>query len=523
MRSRAPSEVQTSSKEQASRQVPAPRSDAGGSRTPAHSPLAAGTRLTAVNTGKVVRYLSRALGRGGGTTLPGKVATRIDHNLVESLAQSIPNGCVLVTGTNGKTTSTRILAGAARASGLDVITNPEGSNLLTGIATSLLARANPLGSLDVSPSAIGVFEVDEGAFPSAIEALHPRIVVITNLFRDQLDRYFEVDFVSRLWQNALRNLPASTTVVLNADDPQVAYLGKDLEAKVVYFGLEDRQWGHSGLEHAADSRRCPQCGHDLLYELSFYAHLGHYACPGCGWRRPSPRFSAWKVELQGLDGSQSQLSTPGGDRLLQVPLAGLYNACNAFAAAAAASCLGVDLDLVQAAAHGTDGAFGRLEHVKVGDKEAVLVLVKNPSGFNESLRLVLGQASQEHLLIGLNDNGPDGRDVSWIWDVDFERCAGHVAALTICGQRANDMALRFKYAGLGDLLGEQAGAAEYSGPLTEDVPASFFAAIDQVPPGRTLYVLASYTALWSLRRELVRRGHLRPFWRQVQVEGSPAL
>ena len=225
----------------AASRVPAPRGVASSPNGLAN-PSAAGARFIAVNTGKVVRYLSRTLGRGGGTTLPGKVATRIDHHLVESLAQSIPNGCILVTGTNGKTTSTRILAGAARASGLDVITNPEGSNLLSGIATSLLARANALGSLDASPSAIGVFEVDEGAFPGAIEALKPRIVVITNLFRDQLDRYFEVDFVSRLWQNALRKLPASTTVVLNADDPQVAYLGEDLEAKVVYFGLEDRQW-----------------------------------------------------------------------------------------------------------------------------------------------------------------------------------------------------------------------------------------------------------------------------------------
>jgi lipid II isoglutaminyl synthase (glutamine-hydrolysing) len=481
-----------------------------------------GTRLAAVNVGKAVRYLSRTFARGGGTALPGRVATRIDPDLIATLGGNIPNGCALVTGTNGKTTSTRILAGAARAAGLDVVTNPEGSNLLSGIATALLARADRHGNLAVPGSAIGIFEVDEGALPAAIEALRPRLLVITNLFRDQLDRYFEVDFLARLWERALRSLPASTTVVLNADDPQVAYLGEDLAAKVVYFGLEDRQWGHPGLEHAADSRRCPRCGVDLLYELSFYAHLGHYACQGCGWRRPDPRFAAWKVELHGVEGSQSQVTTPAGDRLLQLPLAGLYNACNALAAAAAASCLGIEPDLVQAAAQHACGIFGRLEQVSMGDRQAVLVLVKNPSGFNESLRLVLSGKGKQRLLFGLNDNGPDGRDVSWIWDVDFELCRDEVASLMVCGRRSNELTLRLKYAGLGDLIEDLAVNAPSAQPSGSDIASAFFEAIDATPPGQTLYVLASYTALWALRRELVRLGHLSPFWQQAEAEGSAA-
>jgi lipid II isoglutaminyl synthase (glutamine-hydrolysing) len=479
-----------------------------------------GTRLAAVGVGKALRHLSRSLGRGGGTTLPGRVATRINPALVASLAAQIPNGCALVTGTNGKTTSTRILAGAARVAGLEVITNPEGSNLLSGIATALLARTDARGNLAAPRGAIGIFEVDEGALPAAIEALSPRLILITNLFRDQLDRYFEVDFVARLWRRALQTLPASTTVVLNADDPQVAHLGEGLAAKVVYFGLEDRQWGHAGLEHAADSRRCPGCGCDLLYELSFYAHLGHYACPGCGWRRPDPRFAAWKVELQGVEGSQSQVTTPAGDRLIQLPLAGLYNTCNGLAAAAAAACLGVEPDLVQAAAQGACGAFGRLERVEIGDRQAVLVLVKNPSGFNESLRLVLSEDGKQRLLLGLNDNGPDGRDVSWIWDVDFERCRGQVASLVVCGRRASDLALRLKHAGLDDVIEDLPASAAVAQPAGKDVASAFFDAIGRTPPGQTLYVLASYTALWSLRRELVRLGHLSPFWQQASAEGS---
>lgn len=459
--------------------------------------------------------MSRALGRGGGTTLPGHVADRIDPGLIAGLARALPNGCVLVTGTNGKTTTTRIMAGAARAAGLEVITNPEGSNMLSGIATSLLVRTNSLGALEVPDSAIGIFEVDEGALPGAIETLSPRLVVITNLFRDQLDRYFEVDFIAHLWQRALSALGPSTTVVLNADDPQVAYLGEGIAARVMYFGLEDRQWARAVLEHTADSRRCPHCSHDLVYEMSFYAHLGHYACKECGWRRPDPRFAAWKVQLQGIEGSESQTSTPAGDRTLRLPLPGLYNACNALAAAAASSCLGVDPDLVQVAAQGTVCAFGRFERISVEGKNAVLLLVKNPTGFNESLRLVLAVGGLRYLLLGLNSNSPDGRDVSWIWDVEFEACAGRLEYLAVSGQRANDLALRLKYAGVADSSGGP-DASALSSPEGEDIVRTFFAAIEQTPERETLYVLASYTALWTLRRELVQRGYLAPFFQQVE-------
>jgi lipid II isoglutaminyl synthase (glutamine-hydrolysing) len=455
--------------------------------------------------------------------LPGHLAERIDPGLVHDLGQAIPNGSVLVTGTNGKTTTTRILAGALRSAGLEVITNPEGSNLLSGIATALLLRTDGRGRLAVSPSAIGVFEVDEGAFRPAVAALSPRLVVITNLFRDQLDRYFEVDFVAQLWRRALQELPATTTIVLNADDPQVAYLGEDLAAKVLYFGLADPQWARPGLEHAADSRRCPKCGRDLVYGLSFYAHLGHYACNQCGWRRPDPRFAAWNVELQGLAGSRSRLATPAGDRTFHLPLGGLYNACNALAASAGASCLGVDMDLVQAAAQGAVGAFGRLERVRVGDKQACVLLVKNPSGFNEGLRLVLSQDGPRWLLAGLNDGGPDGRDVSWIWDVDFEMCRGRIALMAVSGQRARDLALRLKYGGLLDPgPGPVAAAPPMPLLVEEDMVRAFFAAIERTPPAETLYVLTTYTAMWTLRRELVRRGYLAPFWRQARSEETAA-
>jgi UDP-N-acetylmuramyl tripeptide synthase len=347
--------------------------------------------------------------------------------------------------------------------------------------------------------------------------------------------------------------------VLNADDPQVAHLGEQVASKVLYFGIDDKTWAR-GLEHAADSRRCPRCGSDLLYEVSFYAHLGHYACGQCGWRRPNPRFSAWRISLDGLSGSRLSVTTPAGDRTFEVPLAGLYNACNTLSAAAAAASLGVDLQLVQESVSEVSGAFGRLERFTVGDRQACLILVKNPSGFNEGLRLVLGEDGRReevrpqetgpddgapretgpdegaphetehgegrleegprHLLLAVNDNGPDGRDVSWIWDVDFELCRGRAGLLVVAGQRARDVALRLRYARVGGDDDPTAGAPRVPVQVEEDVVRAFWMAIGQTPPGQTLYVLISYTAMWTLRRALVRRGYLVPFFEQVAVKGA---
>lgn len=295
-----------------------------------------------VSAGKSVRDLSRALGRGGGTAPGGRVAPKIDPGVIRGLAAGLGCGCALVTGTKGKTATTRILAGAARSAGQPVVTNTEGSNLLPGIAASLVVSSGRGGVLRPQNAAIGVFEVDQGALPVAIDALRPRLVLITNLFGSQLDRHFEVGFITRLWEPALRGLAPNAFVVLNADDPAVAYLGHDLPAEVLGFGLDDRQWARPGLGRVADSRRCPRCGRDLRYELSFYAHLGHYACKHCGWRRPDPRFAARRVDLGGTEGGRCQVSTPAGDRTLALPLPGLRNACNVLAAAAGASCLGVE-------------------------------------------------------------------------------------------------------------------------------------------------------------------------------------
>ena len=478
-------------------------------------------RIAAVNLGKQTRWLTRALGRGGGTSLPGLLAERIDPGLVASLSADLPHGCVLVTGTNGKTTTTRILADAAQRFGWNVLSNREGSNLSRGVATVLLQHVDRMGRLRVPPETLGLFEIDEGALPTAITSLRPRLVVFTNLFRDQLDRYFELDFVAHLWREALPKLPSYSTLVLNADDPQIAYLGEGVQAGVTYYGLDDVRHAHEGLEHAADSRRCPRCQVDLLYERTFYAHLGHYACGNCGWRRPPARVSGWRLELSSFEGAELEASTPCGNRLFHVPMAGLYNVYNALAAAAGALALGIDPAVVEQSVAAARPPFGRLERFEIRGRQVWLVLVKNPTGYNQALRLVLGDEDREvdTLLLALNDNGPDGRDVSWIWDVDFERVAERPPRrITLSGTRAYDLALRLKYAGVSD---GGNGEGEPSLTLEQDVVRAFWSAIDRTPPGGTLYMLPTYTAMWALRERLAREGHLPLFWQHDQATVAP--
>jgi lipid II isoglutaminyl synthase (glutamine-hydrolysing) len=475
--------------------------------SPTQQPKVRLRRALAVDAGKATRWLSRRLGKGGGTNYPGLITQRIDPSALRELAASVPNGCVFVTGTNGKTTTTRILTDAIRRSGLEPLTNREGSNMTPGVATTLLSESDAFGTLRVGERAIGIFEIDEGHLLPAIKAVQPRLVLFTNLLRDQLDRYFEIDWTAHLWREALAALPENSTVVLNADDPQVAYLGDDLPNPVLYYGIEDSRHALPELEHISDSRRCLRCSADLQYSDVFYAHLGHYSCPVCGWTRPNPRVSAWRIDLDGIDGSRIDTVTPTGAVELELPLGGLFNAYNAVAATAASSALGVGSSSVTEAVGSARPAFGRLERFVIDGKSACLALVKNPSGYNEVLRLLLAGERTNGLLLALNDDGPDGRDVSWIWDVDLERLRERARFVICSGRRAQDLALRLKYA-------ELSRATPPPEVLVEpDVNAAFELGLAKVLNDETLCVLPTYTAMWELRETLAKSGHLEAFWK----------
>jgi UDP-N-acetylmuramyl tripeptide synthase len=442
--------------------------------------------------------LSRRLGRGGGTSLPGKVLLRLRPEAVAELGASLPHGVTLISATNGKTTTARLVASCAREAGWDLAANPSGANLLSGVATALLdARARR------PPPEAGLFEVDEAALPEAARQLRPRVLVLMNLFRDQLDRYGELETIAARWAGMVAGLPPGATPVLNADDPAIAELA-DGRPGALTFGIEDPSAALPALPHAADSTRCRACAAPLRYSMVTLGHLGHWRCEGCGAARPLPDVRAERVELRGVHGAALTIRTPDGPIEAEVGLPGVHNAYNVTAAVAAALAMGIPRAAIAPGLERSPAAFGRGERVRLGGRELVLLLAKNPTGTNETVRTVLLDPGDPHLLLALNDRTADGHDVSWIWDVDYEPLLERAAAITVTGDRAYDLALRVRYAG--------AGADRMT--VVPDPEAALDAAVAATPAGGTLYVLPTYTAMLGLRETLVRRGAAEAFWRE---------
>ncbi len=458
----------------------------------------------AVATGRATGSLTRRLGVGGGTSLPGLLARALDPRLTSHLSAQLRGGSVVVTGTNGKTTTSGLIASVLRECGLRVWRNREGSNLARGITAALMKHATFGGQLRERGDAAFVFEVDEAAFGRVVTEVQPEIVTVTNLFRDQLDRYGEVDSVAERWRESLQSLPEGVTLVLNADDAAVAALADGHRGPIVYFGVEDAPGvdEHPERVQVIDTRTCPRCRTALEFSRRFYSHVGHWACPGCGFSRPTPSVSASAVSFAGLDGSRFTLRTAAGATSVDLALPGLYNVYNALAGAA----VGTTRELAPAAIATALGrftpAFGRAERIQIEDHTVHLLLAKNPTGLNEVLRALTATATSKSMLLILNDRAADGEDVSWIWDADFEQVAGIAASVVASGTRAYDLALRLKYAG--------APVAK----VTTDIAAALTAALEVTPVGEPLYVVPTYTAMLAVRGEIERRGYAPRYWEQ---------
>lgn len=450
----------------------------------------------AVLAGKGAAFVSRGLGRGGGTALPGLVAERVDPSIVSDLGRKLGRGRVLVTGTNGKTTTSRILAQTLEEAGWPYLHNREGSNLMRGIASSLIAAARPTGRIANADALLGLFETDEATLPAASAALAPRALAFTNLFRDQLDRYGEVDTVAAFWRQALAAAPKDATLVLNADDPSVAELAIDWPGPVHWFGLDDAAFATTS-GGAFDARWCRLCGGSFVYERRYFAHIGYWRCAGtCGRSRPAPDTSATDVRLT-LD--SASFTVPGLGPV-SMPLTGAYNVYNALAAVALARVLGVPAPAMVSGLANVRAAFGRQEVVELEGRRLRLMLCKNPAGANQVLRLLAMVAPAEagaSLFVAplLNDRFADGQDVSWIWDVDYEQLAGRVKLCWVAGDRAEDLALRLKYAGW-----------PAPGMVTHDMAGLVDAILAGTAPGDDVMLIPTYTAMLALRAELGRRG-----------------
>jgi UDP-N-acetylmuramyl tripeptide synthase len=490
-------------------------------------------RTAAVWAGKATGTLSRLTRRGGGTTLPGDVARAIDPDVLRKLSKDLKFGSVVITGTNGKTTTARLISYLLEGAGHRVVSNRAGANLIFGVTAAALDGADASGRLTAD---WGVFEIDEASLPKAIDEIQPKAAIVLNLFRDQLDRYGELESIAKKIEGALARMPEGGKALLNADDPRVAEIGLNLADPPLWFGLDDTSVAARELPHAADARTCPRCGASLIFDAVYVGHDGVYRCPNHDFARPIPDITATNIELDGFDNiamtvgrgmresyppankkgthavnaniqetrdprdAEADAPTATTTHRLALPLGGLYNCYNVLAAYTAALTIGLDPDYIARRLHDFKAAFGRQERLEFRGRHLNLVLSKNPAGFNETLRTAVDLAKGRNFLIALNDRKADGTDVSWIWDVDFERLQQKAHALIPAGNRAHDLAVRFKYAGL------DAAKPEI------DPGKALDALVKATPEGETAHLLCTYTAMLDLRAELVRRGWAKPYW-----------
>jgi UDP-N-acetylmuramyl tripeptide synthase len=437
--------------------------------------------------------LSRLVGTGGGTTVPGKLLWKLDPSAVDELARRLPLGSALVSATNGKTTTAAMAAGILRGK-LRLAHNSSGANLVSGVASTLLAARD---------AELGLFEVDEAALPEVARRLRPRAVCLGNLFRDQLDRYGELELVAGRWRAAVQDLPAESALVVNGDDPQVGDLGRERGPGTrTVFGVDDPRQAHPALQHAADSKWCIRCGTAYEYAAAYIGHLGDYRCPACGHARPPLDLVAREIELGGIERVSFDLVTPDGSRRVQLRVPGLYNVYNALGAASLARALGASLDEIQHGLEAFHAAFGRFERIELDGKSLLVLLIKNPAGANEAIRTLLAGEPPGLVLVALNDATADGKDVSWIWDVDFEPLLPALERLVSTGDRAAELALRFKYGGFDEQAIE----------VVPELEAALDRALELTPAGGELIALPTYTAMLALRDIVARRGFVRQYW-----------
>lgn len=427
----------------------------------------------AVSIAKSVTFFVRSLRLGAASVLPGSIARRIEPRILELLSQQVKNGVILIAGTNGKTTTALLLCSILTKKGFRIAHNSTGANLENGLATALIDNANLLGKLNID---YAILEVDENIVPKVLKPLKPRIILCLNLFRDQLDRYGEVDTISKRWTKVISTLPETTVVIPNADDPTLSYLGQQLPQRVLFFGLNEPENYLEAIPHAVDSIYCPRCGHALDYQGVYLSHLGDFTCPSCGFSKSKPT-----------------LFSPEWPQIL----VGLYNKYNTLAAVTAAQELGVDAVSIKDTINHFQAAFGRAEDLVIDGKRVRILLSKNPVGTNETIRVVT-QSSDKTTLLVLNDRTPDGTDVSWIWDVDTEKLVERGGTLVVSGDRVYDMALRLRYS--------QSSVESHINLIVEpDLQQAIATALEHTPTHETLHILPTYSAMLEVREILTGR------------------
>lgn len=430
-----------------------------------------------VGISKAATFLVRLLHLGAASVLPGKIARRLQPKVLPLLFEQVRHGVILVVGTNGKTTTALLLRTILERQGWQVAHNASGANMINGLTTTLLENTNLLGQLDAD---YAILEVDENVLPLLLQSCQPQYILALNLFRDQLDRYGEIDTISRKWKSAITPLPAQTVVILNGDDPTLCYLGQQLPQQVLFFGLSEPDTYLKEIPHAVDSTYCPRCGDPLDYEGMYLSHLGDYHCPNCGF-------------------TKSQLAVDS--REWPQILLGTYNKYNTLAAGLVARQLGIEPAAINDTIADFRAPFGRAEELNINGRHVRILLSKNPVGMNETIRVVnqLQQAGKASTtLLVLNDQTADGTDVSWIWDVDTEALVELGGTIIVSGDRVYDLALRISYSQID-------GKNDLNLIVKENLTEAIATALKHTPVHETLHILPTYSAMLEVRQLLTGR------------------
>ena len=426
--------------------------------------------LLIIYTGRVLAYAIKALRLGEGVTWPGELALRINKNFIRDMIP--PHASViLIAGTNGKTTTSRMIRDICIRHGKKICINESGANLDNGIASSLILDAGWKGK---GRSGVFIFETDEASLPVVLKSVSPTLLVLLNLFRDQLDRYGEVDTIAGMWREALLRLTPKTNIVANADDPHLVYITSDISSPVSYFGLGDTSLFRNIQDHAADTLYCPKCGKKLSFQGFYFSHLGEWKCTSCLLTHPDN-------ELASVD--------------VVSPMEGTYNIYNTLAASLAGRILGIPDTVIREALRTFTPAFGRGEEVEFEGKTVKILLSKNPTGFNQSLRTVTEGSKKGPMILILNDRIPDGTDVSWIWDVDFEKVRKYTCPIIVSGSRCYDLGVRLQYSQIQHasfIVEPQSDRAIQKG-------------IDLTKTNETLWILPTYSAMLDVRKIITGR------------------
>jgi UDP-N-acetylmuramyl tripeptide synthase len=440
------------------------------------------TDTLAIIAGKLSAKAIRMAGAGLGSNLPGRVSRAVSPTVLSNLAKQARKGVVAVSGTNGKSTTSGFVSSVLRAGGNQIAHNRQGANLVPGITASLIDAASWGGKLSVDYC---LMETDEAALPLVAKEVRIETILVTNLFRDQLDRFGELDTTASLINKGIA--VNNSTAVLNADDPNVAQLAPD--SKRVFYGVQtltDVPVG--GDDGVRELSYCAKCGNEYSYEQLFYGQLGHYVCKGCGFGRTAPSIYAENVRVHAT-GSNFDVVHDGGRFNVDVKLPGLFNVYNALAAAALGLTLGLPDEAIKTGIEGYTTLFGRSERWQIRGKTALIQLIKNPAGASQAVRAAVTDPNAR-ILVAINDNYADGRDVSWLWDAEFELMSTHTKPIFVSGVRCYDMGIRLKYGGV-----PQENVRVIAG-----LEEALTTALNETAEGETLWILPTYTCLLELQR-----------------------